>query len=362
MRVLIVDDSVVFRSQIKAALEGVPNIEVVGVANNGKIALQKLTQFTVDLVILDMEMPEMDGLATIKEIRKAKFPVIIIVFSSHTTRGSAAALDALAFGAQDFVAKPSGSDVNYENAAQKIKNELVPKIQQFMTNGPAAAANPTQVPTSTGSGSHYVPQTRERKDFLKKDIDTFRPSVIVIGSSTGGPPALEKVLTGLSAPLRVPIIIAQHMPPVFTASLAKRLHEHTGVQAAEAVDGEELLPNKIYVAPGNYHLSIAKKTTSIILKLDQNPQRNSVRPAVDVLFESAAEVYAHKVLGVILTGMGEDGLLGSIAIKERAGGIMIQDKMSCVVFGMPGAVYSSGAYDYMGNLNDINTYIKKLST
>jgi len=358
MRVLVVDDSVVFRSQIKSALEGVAGIEVIGSANNGRIALQKLAQSSVDLVTLDMEMPEMNGLETIKEIRKAKFPVKIIVFSSHTTRGSAAALDALAAGAQDFVAKPTGEDVSFENAAQKIREELVPKILQFATSQSGGIKPIANKPTSTlilSSGS------QAKKSFIKKDIDTFHPSVIVIGSSTGGPPALEKILVGLSIPIRVPIVIAQHMPPVFTASLAARLQDSTGIKAAEAKDGEELLPNHIYVAPGNYHLSIVKRGTTNILKLDQNPQRNSVRPAVDVLFESAVEVFQHKVCAIVLTGMGEDGLIGSVAIKEKGGGVLIQDQASCVVFGMPGAVFNAGAYDYIGNLNDINALVKRLS-
>ncbi len=363
MRVLIVDDSVVFRSQIKAALEGVPHIEVAGVANNGKIALQKLAQSSVDLITLDMEMPEMDGLQTIKEIRKAKFPVKIIVFSAHTTRGSAAALDALASGAQDFVAKPSGDSVSYENAALKIKEELVPKILQFVS--PELMKSKASAQSAAASLSPHLDRSLgqvPKRSFVKRDLPTFNPSVIVIGSSTGGPPALEKVLTNLSKPIRLPIVITQHMPPVFTASLAARLKESTGINCAEAKDGEELCANNIYIAPGDFHLSIVKKGTTAFLKLDKNPQRNSVRPAVDVLFESAAEVFAHRACGVVLTGMGEDGLLGSIAIKEKGGGVMIQDQASCVVFGMPGAVFASGAYDEIKNLSEINALIRKLST
>jgi two-component system chemotaxis response regulator CheB len=361
VRILIVDDSVVFRSQIKAALEGVPHIEVVGVANNGKVALQKLAQSSVDLVTLDMEMPEMDGLTTIKEIRKARFPVKIIVFSSHTTRGSVSTLDALTSGAQDFVTKPSGDDVGYQNAADKIKNELVPKILQFLP--PETIEKSRKSSNMQLNENHFIHRSnQEKKSYLKKELETFHPSVVVIGSSTGGPPALEKILSSLSLPIRIPIVIAQHMPPVFTATLAARLENSTGIKAAEAQDGEELLPNRIYVAPGNYHLSIKKIGTRSVLKLDQNPHRNSVRPAVDALFESAAEVYAHKVLGVVLTGMGEDGMLGAMAIKEKAGGVLIQDQASCVVFGMPGAVFNSGAYDYMGNLNEINIQLKKMTT
>ena len=361
MRVLVVDDSVVFRSQIKAALEGVPQIEVVGVANNGKVALQKLEQMSVDLVTLDMEMPEMDGVTTIREIKKAKFPTKIIVFSAHTTRGSEAALDALSAGAHDFVAKPSGDDVTRENSTQKIREQLLPKILQFVPN-PTGSESEKVVPRPSEPkiGVPTVVPTTHRS-YTKKELEIFRPNVIVIGSSTGGPPALERVLKGFARPLRVPILITQHMPPVFTASLASRLREQTGVPAAEAVNGEVLKPDRIYVAPGDYHLSVGRAGLNTVLKLDQGPQRNSVRPAVDVLFESVAEVYGSKVLAVVLTGMGADGMVGSVAIKERDGGVIIQDQQSCVVFGMPGAVMSSGAYDCVADLDHINSHLKRMT-
>jgi two-component system chemotaxis response regulator CheB len=340
---------VVFRTQIKAALEGVPGIEVAGTANNGKIALQKLTQSSVDLITLDMEMPEMSGLETIREVKKAKFPVKIIVFSSHTTRGSEAALEALTAGAHDFVAKPSGADLTHENAAQKIREELLPKVKQFVPS--ETVQRPVdKSPTSTGP--------TKTTDFTKRDLTTFQPSVLVVGSSTGGPPALEKIFTQLSLPLRVPVLIAQHMPPLFTASLAKRLSEHSGIHAAEGVDGEKVLPNRIYVAPGDFHMTCVKRGMDTVIKLDKNPQRNSVRPAVDPLFESAAEIYGSRTFGVILTGMGEDGLLGCKAIKKAGGGVMIQDQVSSVVWGMPGAVHSGGCFDGMGNLSVINELIK----
>lgn len=349
MRVLVVDDSVVFRSQIKAALEGVAGVEVVGVANNGKIALQKLAQSSVDLITLDMEMPEMGGIETIKEIKKAKFPVRIIVFSAHTTRGSEAALEALTAGADDFVAKPAGEDLNYENAASKIREELIPKITQFFPNERKAST----APSPTIAARPALPT------FSARDLATFRPSVIVIGSSTGGPPALEKVLKEFSLPYQLPILIVQHMPPVFTASLAKRLQETTGMPACEATDMMEIKNNHIYVAPGDYHMSVKKAGEKKFLSLDQSPQRNSVRPAVDILFESAAEHYGYRTMGVVLTGMGEDGLIGARAIKEKGGGVMIQNKESCVVFGMPGAIFAAGFQDGMGDLVEINTLLRK---
>ena len=352
MRVLIVDDSVVFRSQIKAALEGNPGVEVVGTANNGKIALQKLAQSSVDLVTLDMEMPEMSGLETISEIKKAKFPVRIIVFSSHTTRGSVAALDALTAGADDFVAKPSGDDLTYENAAEKIRNELLPKIMQFSKTSSALNANLTTVAAPDLSKFKYA----------KKEICTFSPSVIVIGSSTGGPPALEQIVKELVLPFRIPILIAQHMPPLFTAMLAERLGKISGIQAFEATDKMQIKPNCIYVAPGNYHMKIEKVGMSYFTSLNQDPPRNSVRPAVDVLFESAAEIFGPKVMSFVLTGMGQDGLVGARAIKEKGGGVMIQNRASSVVFGMPGAIFNAGFQDDVGDLIQINAVMRKMGS
>ncbi len=361
MRVLIVDDSVVFRSQIKAALEGAALIEIAGTANNGKIALQRLAQSSVDLVTLDMEMPEMSGLETIREIRKAKFPVRVIIFSSHTTRGSELALEALAAGADDFVAKPTGESISMESASERIRNELLPKIFQFAESH-ASKELSSKKPETARPPIFSTPPSTPSQSYTKKGLETFRPDVIVIGSSTGGPPALEKVLTGITVPIRCPILIAQHMPPIFTASLAKRLQEVTGVPAAEAKDQEELQNGKIYIAPGNYHLSIVKGPLGVRLKLDQGPPRNSVRPAVDTLFESAAQCYGSKCMGFVLTGMGEDGLQGAKIIKQGLGGVMIQDRLSSVVFGMPGAVYQSGAYDEMGNLSSINSMIRNMTT
>lgn len=357
LRVLIVDDSVVFRSQIRSALEGSDLIEVSGVANNGKIALQKLTQMSVDVVTLDMEMPEMNGIETIREIRRLKFPVRVVVFSSHTTRGSEATLDALASGADDFIAKPSGPDVNFDNSIQKIRDELLPKVLQFNSRTTSAAKLNSESKSTSSS-----PASVTKSPYSKRDLSTFLPSVIVIGSSTGGPPALEKVLKEISNSPRVPILIAQHMPPVFTASLAKRLQTETGINTSEGKHLEVLKPGHIYIAPGDFHMTLVKKLDQVHISLDQSPQRNSVRPAVDPLFESAAKIFGSRTMGVILTGMGEDGFVGSRAIKESGGGILIQDKQSCVVFGMPGAIYNAGIHDDIGDLSYINAILKKMAS
>jgi two-component system chemotaxis response regulator CheB len=353
MKVLIVDDSVVMRSQIKSSLDGVDFIEVVGTANNGKIALQRLEQITVEAVILDMEMPELNGIETIKAIRKAKHPVRILVFSALTTSGSMATLDALSAGADDFIAKPSGPGMSLENAVEKIREQIVPKLNQFLTIKDKLALRNKEA--SPGS-------TLEIPAFNKKDLSTFIPSVVVIGSSTGGPPALEKVLADLPKILRVPILIAQHMPPVFTASFAKRLSQITGIECEEGKDGEVLKNNKIYIAPGDYHMSLVKISNQIQIKLDKMPHRNSVRPAVDPLFETAANLYGAKTLAIVLTGMGEDGLVGAKAVKSESGGVAIQNKESCVVFGMPGAIHAAKLQDGEGDLTFINNLVKRVTS
>lgn len=347
MKVLIVDDSVVFRSQIKAAIEGIPKVEVAGVAPNGKIALEKLTP-DIDLVTVDMEMPVMGGLDTIKEIRSRKHKARIIVFSSYTTKGSEMTLKALNAGADDFVAKPAGEELNLENAAKKIEEQLKPKILQFL-------GLPSRVYGDVPLKKEIVPP----KGFQKLSaitIQSFRPKVIVIGSSTGGPPVLESLFTQFPKNLRCPILIAQHMPPVFTASLAKRLGDVSGVPSSEGTAGAPL-ENRIYVAPGDYHMTIKGTETSARISTDQSPAVNHVRPAVDPLFESAVKVFGKNVMGIVLTGMGADGAKGSAAIKEVGGLVLIQDAESCVVFGMPGAVKELNAFDLMLNPSEIRSHI-----
>ncbi len=352
MRVLIVDDSVVYRSQIRAALEGEPLIEVVGVASNGKIALEMLEQKSVDVVTLDMEMPVLNGLETLKEIRAKNHNVKVIVFSSLTVRGSEAALDALTHGAQDFVTKPTGAEGSMSDAAAGIKRSLVPKILQFLVNKESVAAPSRPAPVK--DPIHQLPQ-----QFLRKELATFHPSAVVIASSTGGPSAHEELFSALHGELRCPIFIAQHMPPVFTATFAKRIQQISGIPCAEGIQGE-VVQNKIYVAPGDYHMTLGQVNGAITIQLDKKPQRNSVRPAADFLFESAAALYRGKCMSVVLTGMGEDGLDGARAVKAQGGGVMIQSEASCVVFGMPGAVWRAGLQDGVGALPEIHVALARM--
>ena len=351
-QILIVDDSVVFRSQITEALGGHPDIKVVGSAANGSIALQRLEQLSVDVVTLDMEMPDMNGIQVLREIRKRGFPVRVIIFSSQTQRGAEAALLALREGADDVVAKPSGEGLTFETASSAIREVLVPKVLQFKDR----FKDRSQDSTPRVESSPSPPQKR-----CKQDLSHFDPLVLVIGSSTGGPTALEKIFTQITGPISIPILIVQHMPPIFTETLARRLGDLSGIPASEAKSGGVIESNHIYVAPGDYHMLVESTSQGSKLVLNQAPQRNSVRPAVDFLFETAATHYKNRCLGIVLTGMGEDGLVGAQSIRSQGGAIVIQDKESCVVFGMPGSIFDADEYDQIGNLDAITLLMNRFS-
>lgn len=361
MRILIVDDSVVFRSQIKAAFDGIPGIEVAGTAANGKIALDRLEQIPVDVVILDLEMPEMNGLQTIQEMQKRKMPQKVIVFASPTQSGALATFDALQAGASDFIPKPQGTK-SLEDSLAQIRVDLVPKIIQFSKR--SFSAVPTAEITKKVD-SHSLAQHKPVETHWKHiSISSFRPRAVFIGSSTGGPTALEAIFRQLKGrKLHVPIFVAQHMPPMFTESLAKRIEHISGHPCAEGKHGEIVAAGKIYIAPGDFHMTVHRieHSSPVIIHLDQNPKRNSVRPAVDSLFESAARAYGAMCAAFILTGMGEDGMIGAKAIKDASGAVMIQNQETSVVWGMPGAVFAAGAYDEMGSLEDCGTALSVIT-
>ncbi len=346
IKVLIVDDSAVFRTQIAAGISGIEGLEIVGSAANGKRALDQVLEKKIDLIILDMEMPIMNGLQLLEELGKIKSSSQVIMFSAATKNSALNTLQALNNGAFDFVLKPDASQNQNESPASKIREALQPKIlalRRFL---------------------------QKNTDFDQKKIEPVarkvlpvNPEAIVIGSSTGGPGALEKIFTNFVVGSHCPMFIVQHMPPVFTAAFADRLTSISGLQFCEAKHGDLVENNRIYIAPGDYHMKLRKNGSQVNIVLDRSDQRNYVRPAVDFLFETAADVYQSKTLGFVLTGMGEDGKLGSVALKSKGACIVIQNKESCVVWGMPRAVHDVGAYDHEMNLEDIRRqltgYIKK---
>ncbi|MBB2924177.1 chemotaxis response regulator protein-glutamate methylesterase [Cellulomonas cellasea] len=340
IRVLVVDDSVVVRRLVTDTLAGDPAIDVVGTAANGQIALTKVEQLAPDLVTMDIEMPVMDGIGAVRALRASGSRVPIIMFSTLTERGASATLDALAAGATDYVTKPANVGSVSESLAT-VARELIPRIKALVPNRGHVGALATPV---TGSGP-AAPALRP----LGARTVTLRPAprprplrAIVVGSSTGGPEALSRVFSALSSPLPVPVLVVQHMPPVFTRQLAARLDRATGGTVVEASGGEELRPGHVYVAPGDHHLELQRSASGARTVLTQGPPVNFCRPAVDVLFRSAVTVYGGDLLAVVLTGMGSDGRAGCEDVVAAGGTVYAQDERSSVVWGMPGAVATAG--------------------
>jgi len=340
MKVLIVDDSIVFRSAISNVLSEVPGVEVIKSVPNGKLGVESLMyNKEINLITLDLEMPIMDGLQAIQEIRKFNKDVIIIIFSSFTSQGAEKTIQALNFGANDFVTKPDGSTAT--GGVEAIKGELVQKIINFKSRvSKIKDSSPKEMaPSPTASTLSF-----ERKD------------LILIGCSTGGPEALTKIFSTLKNPIKAPILIIQHMPPMFTSKLAEMLDKISPINVREAQDGMILKANTCYIAPGDYHMTVDNKT----IRLNQTEKVSFVRPSVDVLFNSLARNINLKMAAFVLTGMGEDGAQGAKLLKQAGVDIYVQDKMSSVVWGMPGSVYNNVPGANVLNLDDIAAAISKM--
>lgn len=335
IRVLIVDDSTVVRRLLSDALGSDPELEIAGTAPNGKIALDKLSQINPDVVTLDIEMPIMDGLTTLGNLRKTYPKLPVIMFSTLTQRGAVDTLNALSLGASDYVTKPSNvGSVTAGIAA--VKTELIPKIK-------ALCPQLTRVDAPT-----IRPQPK-----FKHAAQPGKIELLAIGVSTGGPNALTELFRQLPVDIPVPIVIVQHMPPVFTKYLAERLDAVSPLTVREARGGEVLRPGGAWLAPGDHHLTLSRTSHGLVTQLNQAPPENSCRPAVDVLFRSVAEHVGAGTLGVVLTGMGYDGLRGSEAICNAGGRVIVQDQATSVVWGMPGAVSQAGLADRVLPLSQI---------
>jgi two-component system chemotaxis response regulator CheB len=369
IRILIVDDAVVVRRMLTDILDSDPELEVVGTAANGKIALNKLPQVKPDVMILDLDMPEMNGLETLAAVRKINNTLPIIAFSTMTERGASKTLEALSRGATDYVTKPSTMR-GARSAVDTIREELVPKVKTFgrrRRSPQAPIARPTHqrpvvprpvTPTKRPVAARPVRPSRPGVGLGRSSQNRY--SVLAIGTSTGGPNALAELLPRLPANFPVPIVIVQHMPPIFTRILAERLTSSSHLKVVEGSMGAVLQPGNAYIAPGDYHMTIAKgSSTTVVTKTNQNPPEHSCRPAVDVLFRSVAEVYKDKVLAVILTGMGRDGALGCAKIKQSGGEVLAQDEASSVVWGMPGLVAKQGLAEKVLNIEGLADEITK---
>lgn len=335
IRVLVVDDSVVIRRMVSDVLAGEPDIEVATAAD-GRIALQKIEQVNPDIVTMDVEMPVMDGLETLKELRKTHRRLPVIMFSTMTERGASATIDALALGAVDYVTKPANVG-SAAAALEKIRTELIPKIRAHVPQATGFVPRSTPTPvTQTTRTPLFMPASRPA---------STRIEVVAIGTSTGGPNALSELLPLLPGNFPVPLVIVQHMPPLFTRFLAERLTGKSQIHVMEAENKQELLPGNAYIAPGDFHMMVERNKDGVRIRTHQEHPENSCRPAVDVLFRSVAEVYQRDTLAVIMTGMGQDGLRGCERIREAGGQILAQDAASSVVWGMPGFVVKAGLAD-----------------
>jgi two-component system chemotaxis response regulator CheB len=354
--VLVVDDSVVVRRLVTQALSLDPDIEVMGTASSGRLALERIQQQLPDVVTLDVEMPDMDGLETLREIRRRHPRLPVVMFSSVTERGASATLDALTLGANDYVTKPTHA-ASQDAAMDSVRSQLIPKIKALC--GRATTREP-------------APEARQRPEAPAAPIVTARRpggidptgpvDAVAIGASTGGPDALSKVLNSLPADFPVPIFIVQHMPPLFTRLFAGRLDASSPLTVKEARDGDVPVAGSVYIAPGDYHLSLRRDAAGRArMVVSQEGPENWVRPAVDVLFRSMAEVYGERTLALVLTGMGQDGMKGSEPIIACGGQIVVQDEATSIVWGMPGSVAHAGLAQHILPLGDIAEHIVRVA-
>lgn len=399
IRVLVVDDSVVIRKLLTSTLNDVPGMEVVGTAALGKIALAKIQQCSPDVVILDLEMPDMDGIETLKRIRKDAPRLPVIMFSTKTERGAVATIEALTCGASDYVAKPANVG-NALAAMARVREDMVPKIQALAAGARPPLGKPPSIPIATPLGTASISKTMplavlpastprpihqttppsKRSTQLLPRLDPAPPppilndgpirlnrplgprpqvEIVAIGASTGGPNALSVLLAQLPADFPVPILIVQHMLATFTRHFAERLASQCSIKIVEAVAGEALMPGHAYIARGDHHLLAERQHGRTVLAMNQDSAENFCRPAVDVLFRSVATSYGPSALAVVLTGMGHDGLLGCGAIREAGGDVIVQDEPSSVVWGMPGFVARAGLASQVLPLDQLGVELKR---
>jgi two-component system chemotaxis response regulator CheB len=352
IKVLLVDDSAVIRKVLGDLIAADSELEVAGTAANGKIALEHIELIKPDIVTLDIEMPEMDGLQPVQEIRTCGSQIPIIMCSSLTAHGASHTLDALAFGANDYVTKPSSHGVN---TREGVGEELLGKIKGLAS--PIAQINRT-----SESGRSATTTTEQESRRHTTVIETGKTpgksfSAVAISVSTGGPNPLPELIPLLPADLNVPVLLVQHMPPLFTKLLAERLSAQANVPVLEAIDDQEVKAGHVYIAPGGLHMEVKRLLGRTLIVLHDKPPENSCPPAVDVLFRSVAKVYGADSLAAILTGMGQDGLEGCHHIKQAGGTIVAQEREGCAVWGMPGAVVDAGLTSAVISLRDIASAI-----
>ena len=370
IRVMVVDDSAVIRGLITRMLESDDDINVVASVGNGQLAVSNLERSPVDVIILDIEMPVMDGLTALPKLIAVDKSVKIIMASTLTARNAEVSLKALSMGATDYVPKPSTSrEISGEN---DFRRDLLEKVKSLgamrrhevggtVTARKAPAPSPgVTAGAKPAEQSAEIPSKWELRDPSKvslREPGKMKPDILAIGSSTGGPQALFAFLKGLNKNINIPVVITQHMPATFTTILAEHISRMSGWECKEAKTGDRLEPGKILLAPGDYHMLIEQKGTDRAVRVTQDPPENFCRPAVDPMLRSVVKVYGPRVLTVILTGMGNDGEKGSKVVVESGGTVIAQDEKSSVVWGMPGAVATAGLCSAVLPIDQLAGYV-----
>lgn len=359
-RVMVVDDSAVIRGLLTRSLEADRSIKVVASVGNGEIALKSLERHDIEVIILDIEMPVMDGLTALPKLLAAQPNVKVVMASALTRKNAEVSLRALQAGAADYVTKPSST--SELTSADNFQRELTEKVKALAaatrTSPNARPSKPVagvvkEAPRSTG-------KLYDGREIVLRKQPILNPRIIAIGSSTGGPQALLEVLADMTSTVKLPILITQHMPATFTTLLAEHIARATGVPAKEAVHGEMIEAGRIYMAPGDYHMLVESKGAGQQIVLNQGPQENFCRPAVDPMLRSMAPIYGAGLLTIILTGMGSDGKKGAEKVVEAGGAVIAQDEATSVVWGMPGAVATSGLCSAVLPLKDIGPSVRKM--
>lgn len=360
IRVMIVDDSAVVRGLITRMIEACDDMMVVASVGNGKMAVESLGRNEIEVIVLDIEMPVLDGLSALPKLLEQDDSVRVIMASTLTSRNADISLQALHAGAVDYIPKPSSS--RELSGGKDFADELVQKIRSHAEERRKVKGLPRTTEQAARAARPVHTPAPPKEVVLRKRSMQVKPEVIAIGSSTGGPQALFAVLKGLFGKVSVPILITQHMPATFTKILSEHINRMTGWACQEAADGMVIQPNNVYLAPGDYHMVVETAGTQKILRLNQDPPENFCRPAVDPMFRSVAQAYNGKVQALILTGMGSDGLKGSRDIVDRGGDLIGQDEKTSVVWGMPGAVAQGGLCSAVLPLDNIADHLIKAAS
>ena len=381
IRVLIVDDSALMRNLISRVVEQSPGLTVVGKAMNGQFALESIPVCKPDIIVLDIEMPVMNGLQFLEERKKARIDIPVVMLSSLTTEGASVTMRCLELGASDFLTKPggpSGGDLttalarlpvllqSYGGAYVRAKNTAVianrtPSMYSRALDGLQSTSGRIGKSKDVLNNVVFPSKPVKEKTVITPLRDSGKIEIIAIGISTGGPNALREVFRDISPEVKQPILVVQHMPAGFTAEFANSLNSICPLEVKEAQDGDILKPGRILIAPGNYHIYVERKKLAVVVRLSDGPQRNGHRPSADVLFESVAAVYQNNALGVIMTGMGNDGAFQLAEMRRQGAWTLGQDEESSVVYGMPKVAWEMGGVQKQVSLHDMAKEISALA-